>query len=485
MKYERFTLGVTETFVTFERDGKLWVELGEENLYNNLHILFHKFIFQRLVDFFILDKSQDSGSLILFLEHRDYPIRIYVKVKFLNTSLPLQTFGSLWKNAFLFELLINSSDDKYFIEKNEYFLCDTDNKSEYLNWKGSEDFYYQINQGSLSKIKMDLSFEQRQLNSFLTPHPLELFPIVLKEYFPEHYQSMNILFYKSIEEVLGLTPPHREQALRMILLEMDRIRETFSLLSNVFLKFNINVLYKITHAILLEIKVICSETPNEHFGLLFPRTCSSKFSANWIKGVNRVIEHIEIAKRKIERALQNNSYFYSAQSINLGELTYGSQLDGFLLKASGSNHDSRVFDPYYLYEQLDVQSSLGQQQKVIDIYFVWMEEIDISVKNLRLLIAGMPVYQKEENVPKVYNLQSFEELIGSAEQDFIAYSALDTVRGELGIWWTVNQGKPCFRLKGADSMSLFYFLDLVKQQPAENAFGLLPFLGIDLNEFIQ
>jgi NADH-quinone oxidoreductase subunit C/D len=205
----------------------------------------------------------------------------------------------------------------------------------------------------------------------------------------------NSAWCRTIEKMLGVEVPPRAQVMRMILDEFSRIIDHFVCIS--------------TNAVDL------GALTNFWFGFqarekvydLFEKLCGARLTvsltrvggmgfdlpAGWADLALKTLEDIEQAHRELDLLLTKNRIFVrrmvgvapidKERAINWG-------FTGPCLRATGAAVDTRVWDSYYLYPQVDFDIPVGDRGDSYDRYMVRMEEIRQSVRILKQLIPNIP-----------------------------------------------------------------------------------------------
>ena len=205
----------------------------------------------------------------------------------------------------------------------------------------------------------------------------------------------NHAWCRTIEKMLGVEVPPRAQVMRMIIDEFSRIIDHFVCIST-----NALDLGGMTNFWL-------GFQPREKVYDLFEKLCGARLTvslarvggmgfdlpAGWVEQALKTIGDIEKAHHELDVLLTKNRIFVrrmvgvasidQERAINWG-------LTGPCLRATGAAVDTRVWDPYYLYDQIDFDIPVGERGDSYDRYMVRMEEIRQSCRILKQLLPNIP-----------------------------------------------------------------------------------------------
>lgn len=284
----------------------------------------------------------------------------------------------------------------------------------------------------------------------------------------------NAAWCRTVEKMLGIEVPVRAQVMRMILDELARIIDHIVCIST-----NAVDLGALTNFWL-------GFQARERVYDLFEKLCGARltvslarvggmgfdFPAGWIDQCRDVLKAIEQAHSEIDLLLTKNRIFVrrmvGAAPINKEQaINWG--FTGPCLRATGAPLDARVYDSYYLYDQLQWDVPVGERGDSYDRYMVRMEEIRQSCRIIRQLLDNIPAGPISVDDPTIV-LPSKQDVYGNIEglmNQFMMvihgvkppageiYSAHEGGNGELG-FYVVSDGSgrpyrvkcrpPCFAI---------------------------------------
>lgn len=274
--------------------------------------------------------------------------------------------------------------------------------------------------------------------------------------------SNNYAFAHGVETLLGIEIPRRAQAIRTILLELNRI------ISHIFF---IGV-----HAMdvgALSMFLYCFKT--REYGLdLIEDYCGARLTHNairiggvpldfppkWCENLKKFIQETQDTVKLIEGLLDNNR-IWKARLENVGtisqEMAKNWGLSGIMLRATGIEYDIRKEEPYELYGELDFDIPITDSGDCYGRYKLYMQEIRESIKILHqaleiypntdtTIMAKAPDYissPKEDIMTQNYALMQHFVLVtqGMRPPKGEVYAPTESPKGELGFFIN-SQGNP-------------------------------------------
>lgn len=313
----------------------------------------------------------------------------------------------------------------------------------------------------------------------------------------------NNAWCRTIEKMLGIQVPQRAQVIRMILDEFSRIIDHFVCIST-----NAVDLGALTNFWL-------GFQARERVYDLFEKLCGARLTVSlgrvgglgfdlpngWVEEAYKVIEAIEQSHSELDLLLTKNRIFVrrmvgAAAISKENAVNWG--FTGPSLRATGVAMDTRVWDKYYLYDQIEWDVPVGERGDSYDRYMVRMEEIRQSVRMLKQLLANIPAGPIAVDDPTIV-LPRKQDVYGNIEglmNQFMLvvhgvkppageiYCAHEGANGELG-FYVVSDGSgrpyrvkcrpPCFALFQA-------FPEMVEGQLLADAIAALGSINIIAGE---
>jgi NADH-quinone oxidoreductase subunit D len=246
----------------------------------------------------------------------------------------------------------------------------------------------------------------------------------------------NMSYCRAVEELLDVEVPERAEYIRVIVLELQRIAS--HLCSIGFYGNDLGVTFT---------AMMYTFRERERILDLFEALCGARLTYNYVRigGVREdlpqgfeekareALDHIEKKVEEYEDFFSDNEIFLrrtqgigvlkAKDAINLGAT-------GPVLRGSGVKTDTRVTDPYTIYDRFDWEIVTGKNGDCFSRYSVWINEIRQSISIVRQALEGLPEGEVRAKVPKVIKPEPGE-----------AYSRIESPRGELA-FHVISDGSP-------------------------------------------
>jgi NADH-quinone oxidoreductase subunit D len=189
---------------------------------------------------------------------------------------------------------------------------------------------------------------------------------------------------------------------------------------------------------------------------------------HFIAGTKAFIERMKSRFSMYENLVTNNVIFINrTKGIGVIEKErarkYG--VSGPVLRGAGIPMDMRKAEPYSVYGALDFPVPQGTRGDALDMYNIRIREMEISLAIIEQALAGLPEGPfMAEKVPK---------RLKPPKGDL--YHAVETPRGELGIYIVSDESDKPYRMKWrVPSLSnLIIFPELVKGNMLADAVAIL------------
>jgi NADH-quinone oxidoreductase subunit C/D len=141
------------------------------------------------------------------------------------------------------------------------------------------------------------------------------------------------------------------------------------------------------------------------------------FPAGWVEQCREVLKAIEQAHHEIDLLLTKNRIFVrrmvgAAPISKEAAINWG--FTGPCLRATGAPLDARVYDSYYMYDQIEWDVPVGERGDSYDRYMVRMEEIRQSCRIIRQLLDNIPAGPISVDDPTIV-LPRKEDVYGNIE----------------------------------------------------------------------
>jgi NADH-quinone oxidoreductase subunit C/D len=210
--------------------------------------------------------------------------------------------------------------------------------------------------------------------------------------------SNNVGYAMAVEKLLGLELPERAVAIRVVLLEFNRIMDHL-----------INIGANLTDLGALS-NFFYAFRPREEIYELLEACCGARLTVSYgrIGGVAQDVPEnfVAMARRVNDRLPEFLSYInklitknviFQRRTRDVGILPRERALSyawgGPMLRSTGVQFDLRRAHPYYGYDRLDWEVPVRQNGDVFDRYVIRMEEIRQSMKIIRQVLERFPAGQ--------------------------------------------------------------------------------------------
>jgi NADH-quinone oxidoreductase subunit D len=282
--------------------------------------------------------------------------------------------------------------------------------------------------------------------------------------------SNNLAFCLAVEKLLGIEPPARVQAIRVLLTELTRISS--------------HAVWLGTHAIDLGALTVFWYTFREREKVLSiyeqvsgARMTSSYFRvgglamdipAGLLERCEKFVDEMPAHIDEYESLLTKNPIWLARTkgvAVVSGPDAVAWGLTGPLLRGSGVNWDLRKNEPYSGYETYDFDVPLGSRGDAFDRYTVRVQEMRESTKIAKQAIARI----RELGETGPYRVRDFKYVLPEKEEvktsmealihhfkivahGFFppvgeAYAAVEAPKGELGFWLVSDGSARPWRMK--------------------------------------
>ncbi|MCC7491810.1 MAG: NADH-quinone oxidoreductase subunit D [Fimbriimonadaceae bacterium] len=258
----------------------------------------------------------------------------------------------------------------------------------------------------------------------------------------------NLIHCLVTEQLMGLELPERAHWIRMLVLELNRLASHLVFVGTYGL--DVGAATPFLHCF----------RDREMILDMFELLCGARLTYNYIRigGVSADLPRNFLADRvesfldyfparltEVDNLLTGNEVFRQ-RTIGVGVWSaadcIGYGLTGPLLRASGVRRDVRKAYPYARYDQLTFEVPVGERGDCMDRYLVRVAEMHQSISLLRQICAWFREHDAatrgdfQGRLPKSIKPPASE-----------TYTAIETPRGELGIWMVSDGSEQPYRCK--------------------------------------
>ncbi len=249
--------------------------------------------------------------------------------------------------------------------------------------------------------------------------------------------SNNLVWCLAVEKLLGITPPPRADALRVIMVELNRIAShlvffgTYGIDMGAFTPF----LYAFRER--EKILDLFEEVSGARMTYNYIRIggVMADLPEFWVGKCRSFLEWFKPRLKEYDILLTGNPIFQDRTKgvgILKKELAIDYGVTGPNLRGSGVAFDLRKDEPYCGYEKYQFDVPLGKNGDCWDRYWVRIQEMKESVKIVEQALDKLPEGEANAKVPRLLKPPAGE-----------AYAQLEAPRGHLGIYCISDgQDKP-------------------------------------------
>lgn len=262
--------------------------------------------------------------------------------------------------------------------------------------------------------------------------------------------NYSIAWAKTIEEMFRIKIPERAQAIRIVMLELARIADHLTVLSEICRNAGQNEFTLFINArekIFELFEKFCGH--RQGLGIARIGGVKEDLPHGWIVEYQAVAEILSKNLRLIHKSLISQNNFRShtdgdpvnAQSV----LQWG--VTGPTMRAAGLNFDLRKSQPFYFYQDIDFDIPVGIHGAIYDRYLIRYEEINQSFRIITQVIDNLPLGDFINGMYDKNYLELIKLFEGADTPTQWHYSALETPNGEAGFLLHFNGTAKPARLK--------------------------------------
>jgi NADH-quinone oxidoreductase subunit D len=278
--------------------------------------------------------------------------------------------------------------------------------------------------------------------------------------------SNNLAYVQAVEKILGIEIPERAKYIRVAAAELSRIAGHLLCIGAwaVDLGAMTILLYAIREReIVLDIfEMLCGA----RMTLTYLRVGGVRYDfTDGCKAACRELVRVLPARLDEYEAILSGNRIWLQRNKGVGVLTAEEAVDlglsGPALRASGVKWDIRKDEPYLVYDRLDFDVPTGSNGDCLDRYTVRLEEIRQSLRIIEQAVKEMPDGPFNVEMPQIVPppkpdvYKNMESLIhhfkyvshGFRVPEGEVYSAIESPKGELGVYIVSDGGERPYRMK--------------------------------------
>ena len=283
----------------------------------------------------------------------------------------------------------------------------------------------------------------------------------------------------AVEKLLGIEPPPRATALRVLMMELNRISSHLVWLATTGLELGALSIMLYGFREREEILDILEDVTGLRMNHAWvrPAGVSQDLPDGTEDKIRAFVRDMRAKADEYETLLTNNPIWLERTKgigVIAAEEAIALGLSGPTLRGSGVKHDIRKDEPYAAYGEMDFEVPVGKAGDTYDRYLVRIEEFRQSVRIIRQAIEGLPEGPIVGKVPRLIKPPAGE-----------TYHAIESPKGELG-YFIVSDGKSVtpyrFRVRPPSFCNLQGLPRLVKGHLVADVVALIGSIDIVLGE---
>ncbi len=402
--------------------------------YNRYHCSFHEFektcfalksenSYIWLIDLFIRDELATNNGLVMEYVFLELEKRRKFSLSFLiNPSQTVSSISHIWRNA---RVLEQEATDLFGVKfTRKYFPTYKFSEGNYplrKNFQGQvvginnlssdQSFNLELLSENLLKrnlCKLDIKLKNNLVSEchiqkglfhvgiekiLEASHLNQAFSLI-ESYFPNRSCEISFLLSTLLEDSFDEKISDRAKAIRMVLLELNRIQEHIKFLKNISEEFQLESLYMNALVWLKKVQsLMMSYSGNEYLkGSIRLGGVVKDIGQVWLSRTINELVWLEKSLNQSYRNLIQSQYVKSAFDFRLMSKGVAStwSLSGPLARAVGINLDYRKAFPFYFYEDIDFDIPIGVEGSGYDLLTVRVLEIFQSIKIIIQVLDNLP-----------------------------------------------------------------------------------------------
>ncbi len=283
---------------------------------------------------------------------------------------------------------------------------------------------------SIKQLRFETGFRHLGLENRLLKEGLQQSAFLISHLSPSHAPTANILWCMGVESLVQVEIPARAKVIRMLFLELARIRGHLSFFRRMTELLGLDVLASrcLEQAAFLRKLYIDYGLSYAHPYLCVPGGLYKDMPDSWPLELKAYLHVLEKFLYDLSKELFSSHFVNERTSLApiSGREALESSVSGPLIRSCGIRWDNRKNIPYYFYDQLDFEIPLGSKGTAYERLLVRHEELLQSISILRQIFNFIPVSENNAEVILAGNSSS--------------YVALEAPEGELGIYLSQGNG---------------------------------------------
>lgn len=477
-----------------------------------------------LLDIFVEDRfllgTSNRFLINYLLKNLDLNKSICVQFEF-DENFELSSQSYIWPNALVWEQEISqlygldfsfqnfkNSLQIYDVMRKDFEVKNIENKSleslEKFNLSLAPSHYLyssdlevklSLNDDEIQDCFINRGFQYRGIEKNCENLTIEQLIAYSSKWVSDKAIFYNVLCCDSLEKLLSVELPERAMAIRMILLELNRIMDhCLSLAMISYEKEHINN-YLLMMSFVEKVKSLILFYNHGHMSTSF--CCiggvNNDIPQGWVPTCISVLDLIEQGIIDINKTLTGSNIWNT--NLRVGTISSASCLEysvtGPTLRASGVNYDLRKKAPKYFYKDVDFDTPIGQEGMVLDRFLIRVEEIYQSIRIIMQVLDNLPSGEViSNNSIALRNLKTNDDLFRERVNTGInipkkqTFNSIESSNGEIGLHLVGQDSIKLSRLKifSSSNNALQLFSSVIIGQDYHESITVFTSLGINMKE---
>lgn len=518
---------IPENLLIETEDGVFETTIPIKDLETNLLYAYEHLKFYWLKDICVLE--HDSKFILRYVLQNPQCSTIFIICSSIEYDQEVPSVAPIWKSALIYEaeafelfgvkfnyeikrnLFPNNTsefplrkDFKGFSQKNTHEITQYDHQMKIgLDFPmNTNDIFFHVDLDNDDVANCDLEFGFKH---FGLEKSLE------NKYSEDILNKINLLNTSSasvwttawamlVEQANEIKLPEKAQGLRMIILEMNRIKEHLKVLLQIAYKTDYNSLFN-TLLYWYNRTIDQMESYSHRNGIsssIVIGGVRDDIPMGWIGGCLDYLGSLEKHLLDEYKFFYRNSFWFDRLQIGKvdRDMAMKFAVAGPTLRSCGVNHDHRKRKPFYFYQDVSFEIPLGVNGFAYDRFLVYVEEIFQSIKIITQVLDNIPAgdiisedilnfdkYKSGSFIDdEVLYRRSIENKISVQNKEGII--SLEAANGLIDIWAKFNKNGLSDRVKCISNSSklLFLFQNSIVGEKLEDLQLYWLSLGVQMSE---
>lgn len=376
-------------------------ETDLESLENSCFSLKNNFPYVWLIDICYQRKADREGKI--FYQFYDGEFKItFTLIVFVDIESEVRSITHLWKNACVFEQEIYENYGVNFTRHYPFFYQEDDDNSSAdvilrqesgIQFCGAQIFCH-LNECDVKSISLEAGLFHIGIENAVHGKSFR----ELKQFLEFYYSSLSPLYSmalaRMVEDEYSIDIPDRAKALRMVILELNKIYGHIITLGKIVNELQLFMANDFFILYLKKIQSLLVSLSGNEFSRFYVVVGGvlSDVTQDWVSRVVMDLISLEKSLLKLKHNLfesEQNQSILSTIVIDKKE-AFDWNITGPIARASGINIDLRKLNPFYFYKDVEFEVPVGVRGSLWDLIDIRIEEIFQSIKIVTQVLDNLP-----------------------------------------------------------------------------------------------